>query len=76
MRPFRIVDHPPLLNQQLCFPKRIKQFSVQQFIPELTIKGLTVLILSGTARGDVDRFSAQAAEPAPESFGNPLRAIV
>lgn len=76
MWPLRVVEHPPLLDQYLRLPKRVKQLPIQQLIPELAVERFTVAVLPWAARRYVDRLCAQAAQPVPESLGDHFRAIV
>jgi hypothetical protein len=75
MRALRVVKHPPLFDQYLCFSERVDQLPVKQLISELAVKRFTVTVLPWAARGDVNRFGAQAAQPAPKLLRNHLRAV-
>src|ERR1039458_8105126 len=65
MGPLGVVFHPPLLDHDLCLLQRVKNLSIQAFIPQLPVEALAVTVLPRTARLDVQRsravVSAQAS---------------
>jgi hypothetical protein len=52
MRAVRIVVASPAFDEDLGFVQRIEEFPVQQFIPQLPVKGLDVPVLPRTTRLD------------------------
>ena len=53
MGPPRVVLHPPLLDHDLRLLQRVENLSIQALVPQLPIEALTVAVLPGTARFDV-----------------------
>jgi hypothetical protein len=47
-----VVVLPPLFDDNLRFLQAVEDFSVQAFIPELTVKTLVIAVLPGTAGFD------------------------
>ncbi len=52
MGPERVVLPAPTLDDDLRFPERVEDFSVQQLVPKLAVEGLDVSVLPGATRFD------------------------
>src|SRR3984957_4904241 len=76
MRPHRVVFHTPPLRQNLCLLQRVKDLAVQELIAQLPVEALTVPVLPGTPRLDVQRPRAHSPQPLPQLLGDELRPIV
>ena len=71
-----IIMVAPLLNEHLRFLQRVKHLSVQQLIPQATIKAFIVSILPGGSWLDVSCFDTQFMQPVFQRFGCKFTAIV
>ena len=49
---FLVIVLPPLLNHDLDLLQAVKDFSIEQFVPELAVEALAVAVLSWTSRLD------------------------
>ena len=67
---------PPSLDQDLGFRERVKDLSVQQFIPQRAVERLDVPVLPRAARLDEQRLHLQGLEPEPDELRRELRAVV
>src|ERR1022692_823278 len=76
MRPHRVVLHSPLFDHYLCLLQRVEDLSIQALISQLAVEALTVPVLPGTARFDVQRLGSYCRQPLPQSFRNKLGPIV
>jgi hypothetical protein len=55
VRPESVVFKAPPFNQYLSFFQGIEDLTIQQFIPELTIKALIATVLPRTAWFNIER---------------------
>ncbi len=76
MRAHAIVMAPPGFNEDLCLSERREDLNVQELVSELRVQALAVAILPRTARLDVERLDADAAEPAAHVLGDELRSVI
>ena len=76
MWPPGVVLLPPLLNRDLCFLERVKDFSIQTFIPQLAVEAFTAPVLPGAAWLDIQWPRPQAGQPFPQLVGNEFSAII
>src|SRR5271155_5002348 len=76
MRSPCVVFHPPLLDHDLCLLQRVKDLSIQAFIPQLPVEALAVTVLPRTARLDVQRSRSHVPQPLPKFLGHELRTVV
>src|SRR5271163_3725613 len=76
MGPPGVVFHPPLLDHDLCLLQRVKDLSIQAFIPQLPIEALAVTVLPGTTRLDIQRSRSHVPQPLPKFLGDELRTVV
>src|SRR5512137_926720 len=70
MRAQRVVQHPPLLDHDLCLLQRIENLSIQAFVPQLSVETFTVPVFPGTSRFNVQRPGAQLRQPLPQLLGH------
>ena len=75
MRPHRVVFHTPPLRQNLCLLQRVKDLAIQELIAQLSIEALTIPVLPGTPRLDVQRPRAHSPQPLPQLLGDELRPV-
>jgi len=61
------VDDPPRVLQSQ------EQFSIQQFVPHLSVERLEVAVFRGTALGNIQRVDAGLGQPAAHAASNELR---
>ena len=59
MRSLCIVVDAPLFDDDLGFQEAVEDLAVQQFVPELAVAGLSVAVLPGGARLDVQALRAK-----------------
>ena len=71
-----IVVTTPRFNDHLCFEQSVEHFALQQFVAQFAIEALVIAVLPGTARLDIERLNANAAEPTPNRPSRELAAIV
>ena len=45
MRTFGVVGNASFLNDHLCFFEAVEDFSIETFVPELAVEGLTITVL-------------------------------
>ncbi len=76
MRPPRVVFHPPLFDHDLGLPQRVKNLSIQAFIPQLPVEALAVTVLPRTAWLDVQRSRPHISQPLPKFRSHELRTVV
>src|SRR5271156_1271487 len=76
VRPPCVVLHSPLLDHDLCLLQRVKDLSIQAFIPQLPIEALAVTVLPGTTRLDIQRSRSHVPQPLPKFLGDELRTVV
>ncbi len=48
---FYIVVFPPLFDQDLCYTKRVEDFSIEQFIPHSRVEAFTAPCLTEVVAG-------------------------
>ena len=76
MRPVMIVIHPPSINNVSRLGKAQEQFTVQAFIPQLTVKALNISILPRTSRLDEQCSDLFARQPFLDGLTRELRAVI
>ncbi len=76
VRSQRVIYHSPFLDHDLCLSQRVKNLSVQAFIPELPVEALAVTVLPRTPRLNVQRSRSQIPQPLPKFPGHELRSVV
>lgn len=76
MRPNLVVVASPTFNNDLRLPQGVKDFSIEQFVPELAIEALVVAVLPGTAWLDEEGLHPKPLQPVPDRKGSELRTIV
>lgn len=76
MRTDGVVVLPPGFDQDLRFPKRVENLPVEQLVPQFAIEAFIVAVLPRTSRFDEERLDADLVEPASQSLGDKLRAVV
>lgn len=76
VRPFGVVEAPPMFDQGLSFMQRVEGLAVQAFVPQLGIVALVIDVLLEGARCDEQSADLQPVEPGPDSLSDELGAIV
>src|SRR6266571_7588836 len=76
MWPQRVVHHTPLFDHDLRLLQRVKDFSIQALVPQLSAKALTVAVLPRTPRFDIQPSYANTPQPLPQFLGHELRTVV
>ena len=71
-----VVIQLPAVNHPACFFHAQEQFSIQEIVTELAIKGLDVAVLPGTSFGNEQRPNIRTPQPIANDGGNELGAIV
>jgi hypothetical protein len=71
-----IARFPPGIAKHLPLPKSSKAFHVEKFIPQPTVRALTISVLPWTAWFDVKSFNTLRHSPLLHRFGDELQAIV
>ena len=66
----------PPLYQYLRLPERVKDFTIEQLVPKLSVEALVVTVLPGTAWLDKQRFDTELGEPGPDRLCRKLWPIV
>jgi hypothetical protein len=61
MRPYLVIFLTPTLYQDLGLLQGIEDLTVEQLIPQLSIKTLVVAILPGTPRFNLERLDPHSA---------------
>lgn len=75
MRSYGAVKYPLPLYPHLGFPECVKQFPVQQFVPEFPVERFTVTIFPRGVGCDVDRLRAKVAKLVTQAHGGHFRAV-
>jgi hypothetical protein len=76
VRPERVVEHAPSLDDDLGFSECVEQLTVEQFVSEFAVERLAVAVLSGAAGRDIERPRTEACQPATQIPGDHLGTIV
>lgn len=76
MRTLLIIVSSPLLDDDLGFPERAEDLTVEQFIPQPGVEALDISILPGASWRDVGRACANSRDPLLNSFSDELRTVV
>src|SRR5271170_5289659 len=76
VRPFPVVFHAPFFDHDLRLLQRVKNLSVQAFIPQLPVEAFAVAVLPRTSRFDVQRSRTHLRQPLPQLLRHELRAVV
>jgi hypothetical protein len=76
MRPRCVVFHSPFLDNDLRFLQRVKNLSVQAFIPQFPVETLAVTVLPRTPRLNVPSSRSQIPQPLPKFPSHELRSVV
>ena len=76
MRPFGVVEAPPLLDEDLCLLQRIEDFHVQALVSELAVEAFAVAVFPWRARLDIERLDVQPIEPAPHGLRDKFSAVI
>jgi len=74
--PNPVIGLPPAFHEHLHLPECIKQFPIQQFIPEFPIKTLNIPVLPRTTWGDEERLYTDPAEPRSDRGGRKFWPII
>jgi hypothetical protein len=69
MWPFGIVLDPPLLDDYLRLLQGIKDFSIQAFIPQLSVEALAVAVLPRASAFDVKGSRPELTQPLAQLLG-------
>jgi len=64
--PLCVVPNPPLFDHNLCLLQRIKNLSVQAFVPQIPVEAFAVTVLPRTAGFDVHRSRSHFRQPLPQ----------
>ena len=76
MRPFGVVMHSPLLDDDFGLLEAVEDLPVKQFIPELSIETLVVAVLPWATRLDKQGFATDLLQPVAHHLGGHFRAII
>ena len=71
-----VVVVPPLLDQDLSFPERIEDFSVEEFISKPGVEALAVSVLPRRTRLDSGCLRFDSQDPGSHLLGDELRAVI
>jgi len=66
VRPFGVVEAPPVFDQHLGFPQRVEDLAVQALVPQLAVEALIVAVFPRGPRGDEQGSDPQPVEPGPD----------
>src|ERR1019366_6817490 len=72
----RVVFNSPFLDHGLCLLQRIKDLSIQTFVPQLPVEALAVPVLPWTSRFDIQCRCSHMPQPLPQFLGHELRTVV
>jgi hypothetical protein len=67
---------PPAFNDDLGLLHGVEDFAVEQFVAQLAVEALAIVIFPGTSRFDVGGLGAHSSDPIAQSLGDKLGAIV
>ena len=76
MRSDIVVILAPVGEDDAGFAEGVEQFSVEALGAEARVEGLSVTVLPGAARVDVERLDLVVSEPVLDGLGDKLRAVV
>ena len=76
MGPYVIILISPSFHKDFCFSDRIKDFTVEHFIPQFAIKRYHIAVFPGTARSNIEGFHPQPCEPGSDWFGGKLCPVI
>ena len=72
----RIVQAPPLLDEDNGLRQRVEDLAVQELVPQLAVEALVVAVLPRTARFDEERLHTESGQPSPHELRRELRPVV
>ena len=72
---FCVVVISPILDDDLGFLERVKDFAVQKFVAHSSVEALAVAVLPRAAWRDESGLCADGLDPVADGLSNELRAI-
>ena len=76
MRPFCVVVMSPLFDDDFGLLEAIEDFSIEQFVPEFSVKALVVAVFPGAAGFDEQGLAADLFEPVPNDLRSHFRPVI
>ena len=73
MWPHGVVVTPPSLDHDLGLFERVEDFSIEQFVTQLSVEGFNVTVLSRAAGLDVNGLCADSSDPFTKCLSDELR---